>query len=118
MAGLGCVAGGSQESQQFASLWSVVAVLPMLFSPLILESPNAVLSRVLSYVPFTCPITMIMRCATAEVVWWDIVLSLVAMVAATYAALRFSARLFRVGMLLRGQRPSLPELLTYLRTAG
>lgn len=118
MAGLGCVSGGSQESQQFASLWSVVAVLPMLFAPLILESPNAVLSRVLSYVPLTCPITMIMRCAAAEVAWWDIALSLVVMVAATYAALRLSARLFRVGMLLRGQRPSLSELLAYLRMAA
>ncbi|MFC1806658.1 ABC transporter permease [Planctomycetota bacterium] len=117
MAGLGCVAGGSQESQQFASLWSVVAVLPMLFSPLILEAPNAVLSRVLSYIPFTCPITMIMRCASAEVAWWDILLSLLVMVVSTYAALRVSARLFRVGMLLRGQRPSLGELVTCLRTA-
>jgi len=115
MAGVGCVAGGSQESQQFASLWSVVAVLPMLFSPLILEAPNSVLSRVLSYVPFTCPITMIMRCAAGGVVWWDMAVSLVVMVAATWLALRASARLFRVGMLMRGQRPSLPELWAYLR---
>jgi len=115
MAGVGCVAGGSHESQQFASLWSVVAVLPMLFAPLILESPNSVLSRVLSYVPLTCPVTMIMRTAAGTVAWWDIVVSLVVMVLATWLALRGSARLFRVGMLLRGQRPSLTELWAYLR---
>jgi len=117
MAGLGCLTGGNQESQQFASIWSVVAVLPMLFSPLILEAPNAVLSRVLSYVPVTCPITMIMRCAAAEVPWWDVVVSLSVMVGATVLALWLSGRLFRVGMLLRGQRPTLAELWTYLRTA-
>ena len=116
MAGAGCVAGGSHETQQFASLWSVVAVLPMLFSPLILESPNSVLSRVLSYVPFTCPITMIMRSAAGAVAWWDVAVSLTVMTLATWLALRGSARLFRVGMLLRGQRPTLPELWATLRS--
>lgn len=115
MAGVGCIAGGSQESQQFASLWSVVAVLPMLFSPIILESPNSVLPRLLSYVPFTAPITMIMRTAVGEVPWWEVGLSLAVLVGATVVTLRISARLFRVGMLLRGQRPSLPELVACIR---
>jgi len=115
MAGLGCVSGGSHESQQFASLWSVVAVVPMLFSPLILEAPNSIFSRVLSYVPFTCPITMIMRCAGGEVVWWDVPLSLAVMVGATWLSLRASARLFRVGLLMHGQRPTLGEVVAYLR---
>ena len=116
MAGLGCISGGTHESQQFAGLWSVVAVVPMLFSPLILEAPNSVLSRVLSYVPFTCPITMIMRSASGEYVWWDVPLSLLVMVAATYGTLRLSARLFRVGLLMHGQRPTLGEMLAYLRS--
>jgi ABC-2 type transport system permease protein len=117
MAGLGCIAGGTQESQQFASLWSVVAVLPMLFSPLILEAPNGVLARVLSYVPLTCPITMIMRCAVGEVAWWEVPLSLGVMLGATYLSLCASARLFRVGLLVYGQRPTLGQLLASLREA-
>jgi len=116
MAGVGCVAGTGHESQQFASLWSVTAVVPMFFSTLILEAPNSLLSRVLSYIPFTCPITMIMRCASGEYVWWDVPLSLLVMVAATVLALRVSARLFRVGLLMTGQRPSLGELLAALRS--
>jgi len=116
MAGVGCVAGTGHESQQFASLWSIVAVLPMFFSPLILEAPNSILSRVLSYVPFTCPITMIMRCAAGEYVWWDVPLSVGVMLASTYLALRISAKLFRVGMLMAGQRPTLAELVAALRS--
>lgn len=116
MAGLGCVAGGTHESQQFASLWSVVAVVPMLFSPLILESPNSVFSRVLSYVPFTSPITMIMRCASGEYIWWDVPLSLAVMLAAIYLSLRLSGRLFRVGLLMHGQRLSVRETLASLRS--
>ncbi|MFP4057318.1 MAG: ABC transporter permease [Candidatus Brocadiia bacterium] len=117
MAGLGCLSSGTQESQQFASLWSVVAVIPMLFSPMILESPNGVLSRVLSYVPLTTPITMIMRCAAAEVAWWEVPLSMAVMLVAIVVSLRLSARLFRVGLLLQGQRPALGELLAHLREA-
>ena len=112
MAGVGCVSGGTLESQHFASLWSVVAVVPILFSPLILEAPNSVFSRVLSYVPFTCPITMIMRVASGEYSVIDVPLTLLVMVVGTLGSLWVSARLFRVGLLLRGQRPSLSELLS------
>jgi ABC-2 type transport system permease protein len=115
MAGIGCIAGSTHESQQLASLWSVVAVLPMLFSPLILEDPNSVLSRVLSYVPLTSPMTMIMRCAVGKVVWWDVPLSLVVLLGSTYLSIRVSARLFRAGLLMTGQRPTLGELWGYLR---
>ena len=114
MAGIGCISGGTLESQHFASLWSVVAVVPMLFSPLILEGPNSLFSRVLSYVPFTCPITMIMRVASGEYAAVDVPLTLVVMLVATAGSLWLSARLFRLGLLLRGQRPSLSALLAHL----
>lgn len=116
MAGVGCISGGTHESQHFASLWSVVAVVPMLFSPLILEGPNSVFSRVLSYVPFTCPITMIMRVASGEYAAIDVPLSLAVMVLATLVSLRLSARLFRVGLLFQGQRVTLAQLLGHLRS--
>jgi ABC-2 type transport system permease protein len=112
---VGCIAGTIHESQQLASLWAVVAVLPMLFSPLILAAPNSTLSRVLSYVPVTSPLTMTMRCASGNYVWWDVPLSLLVMVAATVLAVRLSGRLFRVALLMQGQRPTLRQLLGYLR---
>ena len=86
-----------------------------LLLPLILAAPNSLLSRILSYIPFTCPVTMIMRCASGECIWWDIPLSLLVMVGATVLAIRVSARLFRVGLLMTGQRLSLRELLSALR---
>ena len=114
MAGVGCVVGTTQESQQLSSLWAVVAVIPMLFSPLILEDPNGTLSRVLSYVPVTSPMTMMMRCAAGKYVWWDVPMSLIVMVLATWLSVRLSGRLFRMGLLMRGQRPSVRELWGYL----
>ena len=114
MAGVGCVVGTTQESQQLSSLWAVVAVIPMLFSPLILEDPNGTLSRVLSYVPVTSPMTMMMRCAAGKYVWWDVPMSLIVMVLATWLSIRLSGRLFRMGLLMRGQRPSVRELWGYL----
>ena len=115
MAGVGCIAGTTHESQQLASLWAVVAVVPMLFAPVILAVPNALLARVLSYIPVTCPLTMTMRCASGQVVWWDVPGSLVVLLASTVLAVRLSGRLFRVGLLLQGQRPTIRELLGYLR---
>lgn len=115
MAGVGCIAGTTHESQQLASLWAVVAVVPMLFSPIILAAPNSLFSRVLSYIPLTSPLTMTMRVASGQMVWWDVPLSLIVLVAATLLAIRVSGRLFRVGLLIQGQRPTLRQLLGYLR---
>ena len=49
---------------------------------------------------------------------WEIALSIVLMVASIYLSVAFSARVFRVGILMYGKRPSLPEVFKWYRSAG
>jgi ABC-2 type transport system permease protein len=49
---------------------------------------------------------------------WQIALSMVLMVATIYVSVSFSARVFRVGILMYGKRPSLPEVIKWYRSAG
>jgi len=115
MAGLGLLGNSWKESQQWASVPSFLAVIPVLFIPVIIDAPRGLVSRVLSYVPFTAPVTMMMRISLAEYNWIDLVVSISLLVVTILMVQRLSAKLFRLGSLLYGKRPSLPEVIRWLR---
>jgi ABC-2 type transport system permease protein len=58
---------------------------------------------------------MIPRMGMAVVPFWQIALSLILLVLTTWGVLWFSARLYRVGILMYGKRATLPELLRWIR---
>jgi ABC-2 type transport system permease protein len=54
---------------------SLSAVIPLLFIMPILAQPNGTLARILSYVPLTAPVAIVLRIGATRVPWWDILLS-------------------------------------------
>jgi ABC-2 type transport system permease protein len=46
--------------------------------------------------------------------WWQLALSVVLMAAATYGVLWVASRIYRVGILMYGKRPTLPEMIRWL----
>jgi ABC-2 type transport system permease protein len=83
----------------------------------ILSSPNAPYSVFLSLFPPTAPLAMFLRMTAQMPHWWEIALSVGLMLAAIYATLWVAARIYRVGILMYGKRPNVPELLRWLRYA-
>jgi ABC-2 type transport system permease protein len=120
MLATGSLGSDFREAQQMSMVWSLLSVLPMMFLPILLEEPNAVAGRGLTWIPFTSPLTIVFRLAASArgVAWWEVAGSLAVLVLATAASLRFGARLFRVGLLLTGARPKLREILRQARLAG
>ena len=47
--------------------------------------------------------------------WWQVALSLLLLAGSAYLMLRFAARIFRIGLLLYGKTPNLPEILRWAR---
>jgi len=118
MTGTGALGTSGRESQQLAALWSVVAVLPPVAVAVpILDDPNGPLARALGWFPLTAPITMMLRCGTGRVPAWDILVSVLCLLAGVFLALRSAAALFRLGLLMYGKRPSLRELARQIRRA-
>jgi ABC-2 type transport system permease protein len=72
--------------------------------------------RVLSYVPFFTPTTMLVRIAVGGVTWWEIVLTLMLMIAAIFVCAVIAGRIYRFGVLMYGQRPGLRQLARMVRT--
>lgn len=118
MTGTGALGTNARESQQLATIWTMVTIMPpaILWMP-ILNGPNGTIARILGWFPLTAPITMMLRLGTGKVPWWDVLLSIVILCAGVYLAIRLSGGLFRLGLLMYGKRPTLREVIRQLRNA-
>jgi ABC-2 type transport system permease protein len=118
MATVGMIARTAQESAQLSALWTFTAIAPMFFITSIATFPNGVISRILSFFPLSSPVTMLLRLTTApEVPLVDIIASIVIGGVAVYAFLRGAVKIFRAATLMYGKRPTLPELIHWLRAS-
>jgi ABC-2 type transport system permease protein len=117
MTGIGGVTSNMREAQQFAIWFSFMNFAPFIVITLILSQPSGPLTIALSLFPPTAATTMLMRLTapSSMVPLWQIGLSLALLAAASVLTLIASARVFRVGMLLYGKTPSLPEILRWAR---
>ena len=70
---------------------------------------------ILSEIPFFAPVLMALRISLQTPPAWQIALSLVLLALTTVAVMYASAKIYRVGVLMYGKRPSLIELIRWLR---
>lgn len=115
MAGIGAVVTSTREGSLLTTLLIIPVMLPILFIMVIVEHPDGILAVLLSVFPLTAAITMIMRLTLTDVVWWQLALSLGALVGTVVLAIWLSARLFRTTTLLAGKKLSLREVGRALR---
>jgi ABC-2 type transport system permease protein len=117
MTGIGGMTSNMREAQQFAVWFSFMNFAPFIIITVILSNPSGALATGLSLFPPTAATTMLMRmtASSSVVPVWQIALSLALLAGASILTLIASARVFRVGMLLYGKTPNLPEILRWVR---
>jgi ABC-2 type transport system permease protein len=115
MAGVGAVATTSREGQQIAGIFSLAGVFPLMFAQFIISSPNEVLAKALSIFPLTSPTAMIMRLSVTDVPLYELMISLILLVISTYFIMELSIRIFRASLLMYGKKPTIQELIKYVR---
>ncbi|RMH19516.1 MAG: ABC transporter permease [Acidobacteria bacterium] len=118
--GTGSLGKNLKEIQQFSMIWSLLPALPMFFLGVLMTEPNGVLGKVLTWIPFSTPMAVVLRMTLEPegIAWWEIGGSFLLMLAATWFAIRLGARLFRVGLLLGGARPRWREVLRQARLSA
>jgi len=113
--------GAAFNSLDEAQQWNFLITLPLLFSGLIAlslaERPGSTLATVLSLLPPFAPVIMGMRVAVGQAPAWQIVLSLALMLVSIHMALIVSSRIYRVGILMYGKKPTIREIARWLRYA-
>jgi ABC-2 type transport system permease protein len=114
-AALGAMTNSEQELQQLNMFLMMPLFFCMLMLVPIITNPNSTLSKVVSEIPFCAPLLMNLRISMSMPQPWEIGLSIVLIVVTIYAVLWVSSRIYRVGILMYGKKPNLPEILRWLK---
>ena len=115
MAGLGAMTSSYTQSSQLSALVIVPSIIPVAAPQFILESPDGVFARALSFFPVTAPTTVVMRMGQTDLSILELLASLTVVLLSGVLLLYVSARIFRAGILLYGQRMTLGGVLRALR---
>ena len=113
MIGTGSLGNTQRESQQFGSVWLLLMMVPMVLLSVLLANPHGSVAQVMTFIPFSAPLTVVFRTSLdpSGITGWEIAGAFGVMVLSTWLSIRFAARLFRIGLLLTGARPTLRQLL-------
>ncbi len=102
-AGLGIIAGNSQQAQQLAGLMGFLGVVPLWFLGQLIDHPDGGLAVGLTIFPLTGPMVGLIRMTVTEVPAWQLGLNWVCLVLSLAGAVVVVGRVFRVAMLMYGQ---------------
>lgn len=112
---VGSTVSSEEEAQQAQIPVTILLVVPMMIFNMIMANPTSNASIALSMIPFFAPTLMMMRIAVVNPPLWQILLSMLIMVASILGCVWVAARIYRVGILMYGKRPSIAELGRWLR---
>ena len=116
-AAVGSMCSSQQEMQQAQLPITLFIGLGFVTMLSLLGDPNGALARVLSFIPPFVPFVVPVRYSMSPVPLTELALSGITIVAAILAVTWVAARIYRVGILSYGKRPTLGELLRWVRTA-
>ena len=114
-AAIGAAVDNQTDSQQFL----LPIIMPLILSVYIgfftvINDPHGTIAVVFSMIPLTSPIVMLMRIPFG-VPWWQIAISVSLLFAAFFGIVWFAAKIYRVGILMYGKKPTWKELYTWLK---
>lgn len=116
------VAAGSpvtteQEAQQITSYVSLLLVFPIFVAVPVMQNPESMIFRVLSFIPLLTPTIMVMRIAVQMPPAWEIFSTLGLLLVSVVVMMWAAGKIFRIAILVYGKRPSIAELVRWIRAA-
>jgi ABC-2 type transport system permease protein len=118
-AAVGSMVNSEQEAQQMQFLVMMPMILAVIFIANIFQHPNSPIAIFGSLFPFTSPLVMFSRISMqqGQVPPWQIGLSIALMLATIYGMVWLCGRIYRVGILMYGKKPNLPEIMKWIKYA-
>lgn len=116
---IGAAVDQETDSQQFMLPITMPLILTFIVSQTaIIKNPDGALATWMSLIPFTSPIAMVMRLPFGGVPGWQLALSMVLLVVGFVGTIWIAGRIYRVGILLYGKKPSFAEMGKWLFYKG
>jgi ABC-2 type transport system permease protein len=116
-AAIGAIVTTEQEGQQMQFVIVLPLVVAVFMMGPIVRAPDSPIAVWTSMIPFFSPLLMYMRIAVQPPAVWQIALSLALLIGTIALILVLCARIYRVGVLMYGKRPTLPEIIKWLKHA-
>jgi ABC-2 type transport system permease protein len=110
MAGIGALSPDMESGRAWVFIISLPMTVPIYLWQPIADSPNGALATVLSLIPFSAPVAMLMRMTSTTVAAWQVGASLILLLITGIGMTWVMARLFRVHTLLSGESLSLRRM--------
>jgi ABC-2 type transport system permease protein len=115
------VAAGSpvtteQEAQQITSYVSLVLVFPIVLAIPAMQNPDSPLIRILTFIPLLTPAFMVMRIPIQMPPLWEILSTIALLIVSSVFMMWVAGKIFRTAILVYGKRPSIGELIRWIRT--
>ena len=114
-AGVGAMVNSDEEAQHLQLPLVALLIIPFMLMFHVIGNPNSGIAVLLSFIPFFTPIIMFMRIAVQTPPIWQILLSLILLGLSIGAMVWVVGKIYRVGILMYGKRPNLPELVKWFR---
>ena len=116
-ASIGAAVNTVQEAQSLAFPVMLPIILAMVSFPAVLEAPDGVLAVTMSMIPGMSPLIMFLRIVVLTPPLWQIALSIALLALGILGVVWVAARVYRVGILMYGKKPTFPELVKWVRHA-
>lgn len=114
-AAIGAAVDNETDTQQFMMPIMVPLILAVYVGGFtVLEDPHGTVATVFSYIPFTSPVVMLMRIPFGVPIWQQI-LSVVILYISFTGTVWFASKIYRVGILMYGKKPSYKEIFKWLK---
>ena len=112
--GVGSLFSSQDDAHHLNQFMRMLSIFPIVLAVLVLESPNAMVVRILSFIPPLTPTFMILRTPLGNPPLIDYYISIGVMVLSIIIGIFMAGRLFRVGSLLYGKKPTLRNIFRFV----
>jgi len=116
-AGIGAISSGSREGQQLIAIFTLPSLIPLWFMSLLMLFPNNPVWVVLTILPITAPVEVMIRLGVSDIPAWQLVASIAVLGLTIIGILSLTIRVFRAYLLMYGKRPGIGEIVRSLRNA-
>jgi ABC-2 type transport system permease protein len=114
-ASIGAAVNTVQEAQGLVFPVVLPLILAMVCWPAVMQSPDGTLAFTVSMIPGMSPLVMFLRIVILTPPMWQVLLSIALLVLGIVGVVWMAARIYRVGILMYGKRPTFPEIVRWVR---
>ncbi len=114
-AAVGAMCSDMQDAQSLSTPVTILVIIPFIISFMVIKNPSTDMAQLLSFLPFFTPLIMFLRISLVTPPFWEILTALIINILVIIGIVWLASRIFRVGILMYGKRPTVPEIVKWIR---